>query len=77
VRKLEFGPWFRLISALPQAVSEANAVQQELASRSTSASEPHALLVAQLPYHRELSKMLALALSAHISHVTNDKDIVS
>lgn len=77
IRKLEFGPWFRLVSSLPQAVSEANAAQQEIASRSANASEPHALLVAQFPFHRELSKMLSSLLSAHIAHITNDKAIVS
>jgi hypothetical protein len=35
------------------------------------------VLVEQLPFHRGLSRMLALLLSAHVSYISTDKDIVS
>jgi hypothetical protein len=82
-RKLDFGPWFGLITKLPQAITEANNNAALLHrtdsanSRGDALSSSQALLVAQLPFHRELSKMLSLMLSAHVAHITNDKDIVS
>ena len=65
----------KFVTALPPAIGEANdAAAQQQAGRNINQME---LLVEQLPFHRGLSKMLATLLSAHVSHVTTDKDVVS
>ena len=76
-RKLEVDVWMKFVTALPPAIGEANeaAAQQQQAGRSNANQMEH--LVEQLPFHRGLSRMLASLLSAHVSHVTTDKDIVS
>ena len=80
-RKLDFSQWMRLISHLPQAISEANdmaAQQQSLKAASEGkAMDQNALLIDQLPFHRGLSKMLAHLISAHLAHITTEKDIVN
>ena len=74
-RKLEVDVWMKFVTALPPAIGEANeAAAQQQAGRTVNQMEH---LVEQLPFHRGLSRMLASLLSAHVSHVTTDKDIVS
>jgi len=74
-RKLEVDVWMKFVTALPPAIGEANeAAAQQQAGRNANQMEH---LVEQLPFHRGLSRMLASLLSAHVSHVTTDKDIVS
>lgn len=74
LRKLEFDQWFRLVSSLPQAVSEYNqAVQQEL----LVGKQQSDLYILQLSFHRSLSKTLSGLISSSIAHITTDKDIVS
>ena len=80
LRKIDSHQWFRLISTLPNAISEANdaSIKQD---QINAASQGKALnnaqsLVDKFPFHRALSKMLACTLSAHISLITNDKDII-
>ena len=71
-RKLESDQWYRLVTALPVAVSEANQV-----SSSKPVNNPQQLLIDNLPFHRALSKMLAYLLQNHIAFVTTDKHVVS
>lgn len=82
-RKIDFQQWMRLVSLLPQAVGEANqAAQVEQVQAQTEravggnvgSTDPLAM---QLDFHRSLSRMLAVLVSAHISHITTDKQIVS
>lgn len=74
-RKLEAGAWMKFVTALPPAIGEANdAAAQQQAGRNINQMD---LLVEQLPFHRGLSKMLATLLSAHVSQITTDKDVVS
>lgn len=74
-RKLEVDMWMKFVTALPPAIGEANeAAAQQQAGRNVNQIEH---LVEQLPFHRGLSRMLASLLSAHVSHVTTDKDVVS
>ena len=82
MRKLEFDPWMRLLSSLPQAVSEAN---EEAAKRETFRAHVEEngqinqskLLVEQLSFYQHLSRMLAQMISGHLAHITNDKDIAN
>jgi len=83
-RKLDITTWRQLISQLPQSVGEANAVAQtdvdefrvEAAANGTADETPDTLTV-QLEFHRGLSRMLALMISAHLAHITTDKNIMS
>ncbi len=81
LRKIDFDQWFRLVSLLPGAISEANeASNQQEQINATSQGRPFesvASLVSHYPFHRALCKTLACTLSAHVSHITNDKDIIS
>lgn len=71
LRKLEFDPWYRLLSSLPQAVSEANQVAQQESER-----RGENFLVEQFPFHRSLSRMLAYLISAHVAHITTEKEMI-
>jgi signal transduction histidine kinase len=83
-RKLDVSTWRRLILQLPQSVGEANAVAQtnvdesrvEAAVTGSADSIPDTLTV-QLEFHRGLSRMLALLISAHLANITTNKKIMS
>ena len=83
-RKLDVNAWRQLVSQLPQAVGEANGMAQveleelrvEAAVSGTADDQPDALTL-QYEFHRGLSRMLALIVSAHVSHITTDKKIMS
>lgn len=70
-RKLESDQWYRLVKALPVAVSEANQI-----AASKTVHDPNQVLIKNIPYHRALSKMLAYLLQNHIAFVTTDKYVV-
>ena len=77
MRKLDQNQWFRLISSLPPALFEAsNAAAQRANARGI---EPNSIdmLVEQLKFHRSLSKMGSTLVTAHLAHITTDKDISS
>ena len=77
MRKLDKHQWYRLISSLPSALFEAsNAAAQRARERGL---EPNSIdmLVDQLEFHRSLSKMGSTLISAHLAHITADKDILS
>lgn len=83
LRKLDAQQWIRLIRQLPTAVNEANGgLNEEREERKLNqqvggevdTTDPLAL---QLPYHRALSRMLAYTVSANVSHITTDKNMVS
>lgn len=84
MRKLELTTWRQLISQLPQSIGEANSVAQndvdesrvEAAVNGTADETPDTLTV-QLEFHRGLSRMLAVLISAHLAHITTDKRIMS
>ncbi len=80
LRKMEAPQWFRLISMLPNAISEANeASNQQDKINAASQGKPYnsfESLVSKYPFHRALSQMMALAISSHIAHITNDKEIM-
>ena len=78
MRKLEQEQWFRLINALPSALFEASNASAQRASERGLPS-PHCLemLVEQLEFHKCVSKMGSTLVSAHLAHITADKDIVS
>ena len=83
-RKLDVHTWRQLISQLPQAIGEANAVAQadvdesrvEAAANGLSDETPDTLTV-QLEFHRGLARMLALMISAHLANITTDKKVMS
>jgi len=71
LRKLEFDPWYRLISELPEKVREANdAAQKDIQQRGGN------YLVEEFPFHRSLSRMLALLISSHVAHITTEKEMI-
>lgn len=80
LRKIDFSPWLRLISALPQAISESNETlsnQDNILARAEGKTlDASKILVKRLSFHRALSKMLSSSISSHIAHITSDKDIV-
>jgi Exportin-5 family len=87
--KLSFNQWFRLISELPGAINEANRqfqadleqIQVEAALNSGSGQvtplNVSDTLTLQFDFHRSLSRLLASLLSSYISHINNDKQILS
>ena len=83
LRKLDAIQWMRLVSQLPTAVGEANQTAQlDQEMRQTERSiggqvESEDSLTMQLSFHRPLSRMLSFMISANLSHVTTDKQIVS
>jgi len=81
-RKLEHQPWLRLMSKLPQAVSDAhdavsNQDALEGAANGKSTVDPTTRLVKNLAFHRKLSKLLSLLASTNLSHISTDEDICS
>jgi Importin beta-related nuclear transport receptor len=79
LRKIDYTQWLRLVSSLPGAINEANdASTKQESIKATSEGKTLdnlEVLVDKYPFHRALSKMLAYTISAHIAHITNDKDI--
>jgi hypothetical protein len=82
-RKLDGNQWIYLIRQLPIAVSEANsgwnqARDEQLLEQQVSGnfSNQKDSLALQLPYHRALSRMLAVTVSTNVSHITTDKNLV-
>jgi exportin-5 len=80
LRKIDFHQWLRLVSSLPSSISDANDASSKQdsikAASEGKALDPVQVLVDKFPFHRGLSKMLACTISAHIAHITNDKDII-
>lgn len=78
MRKLEQDQWFRIISSLPSALFEAsNAAAKRAAERGLPSPHCLEMLVEQLDFHKSVSKMGSMLISAHLAHITTDKDIVS
>lgn len=83
-RKLDVQTWRQLVSQLPQAVGEANAVAQTDVEESRVEAAANGLpdetldtLTVQLEFHRGLARMLSLMISAHLANITTDKKIMS
>lgn len=80
LRKTDFQQWLRLVTAMPSAITEADQVSSQQDNIKAAAEgnvlDPVQVLVDKFPFHRGLSKMLACTISAHIAHITNDKDII-
>jgi Exportin-5 family len=87
--KLSFHQWFRLVSELPGAINEANRqfqtdleqmqVEEALNSGSGQLTPLNVsdTLKLQFDFHRALARLLASLLSSYISHINNDKQILS
>ena len=80
--KLEYKQWMRLLVELPVAVGEANRMapahleleQAVERIRNPSSSDPPTdPWAAQLPFHKILTKMMAVVVSAHMTHIVNKK----
>ena len=87
IRKLEPNQWYQMLTDVPPAVRDANQaavaeqeqrrVEQEASGAPPSTQQPDDLLTTGLPFHRALAKMLAHTVSTNVTHVTNDKQMVS
>lgn len=83
LRKLDIEQWNILIRQLPPAIKEANAAmkqdseEMQLEKQIGGSVDTTDSLTLQLPYHREVSRMLSYVVSTNISHMTTDKKIVS
>ncbi|KAL7549693.1 hypothetical protein ACHAWF_012957 [Thalassiosira exigua] len=77
MRKLDQNQWFRLISSLPSAILEASNAAAQRANERGIAPNSVDMLVGQLEFHRNLSKMLSTTVSAHLAYINSDKDIAS
>lgn len=74
-RKNDFHDWMKLIKVIPPAISEANEKVKLKNEAQNIISTVNSHWVNQLPFEKELGKMLAHLLSAHISHITLDQDM--
>jgi len=78
LRKLEYDHWWRFISSLPTAVTEANdiASQNDTLKATVEGKELNKVLalVDKLTFHRSLSRMLSGMVSAHIANISVDKE---
>ena len=87
--KLEFQQWYRMISELPAAISEANQQFQlefneqmpvedavQAGSGQPKPPNPNEALTLQLDFHLSLSRLSSALLSSYISHINNDKQIL-
>ncbi len=78
-RKLEFKEWMRVISFLPQAISDANDVSNNedsiFAIAEGKALDNVESLVRKYPFHLALSKMLSQATSGYVAHITEKRVI--
>ena len=77
IRKLDQNQWLRLVSAIPPALFEASNVAAQRANERGVATNSVDFLVEQLEFHRYVSKMGATMITAHLAHITTDKDIGS
>ena len=77
VRKLDQSQWFRFISSIPPALFEASNAAAQRANNRGVVHNSIEMLVEQLEFHRNLSKMCSSLVSAHLAHITADKDIAS
>eukprot|EP00970_Alexandrium_tamarense_P003318 scaffold529_cov196-Alexandrium_tamarense.AAC.14 len=77
MRKLEQDQWFRLISSLPSALFEASNANAQRANERGVAPHSIEMLVEQLEFHRNISKMGSTLISAHLANITTDKHIAS
>jgi hypothetical protein len=77
MRKLESEHWWRLIGTLPGALYEASVAAGNRATE--RGLQPHCLemLVEQLEFHRNVSKMGSTFISAHVAYITADKEVCS
>jgi hypothetical protein len=77
MRKLESEHWWRLIGTLPGALYEASVAAGKRASN--RGLQPHCIemLVEQLEFHRNVSKMGSTLVSAHVAYITVDKEVCS
>jgi hypothetical protein len=67
MRKLEQDQWFRLISTLPSALFEASNANAQRANERGVAPHSIEMLVEQLEFHRNISKMGSTLISAHLA----------
>lgn len=77
LRKLDQYQWFRLVSSLPPALSEATNAAAQRANERGIAPNSTNMLIEQLEFHRSLSKMGSTLVTAHLAHITTDKEISS
>mmetsp|Transcript_6441 Transcript_6441/g.14539 ORF Transcript_6441/g.14539 Transcript_6441/m.14539 type:complete len:1077 (-) Transcript_6441:1834-5064(-) len=77
MRKLDQYQWFRLVSSLPPALFEATNAAAQRANERAIAPNSIDMLIEQLEFHRSLSKMGSTLVTAHLAHITTDKDISS
>ena len=77
MRKLDQHQWFRLVSSLPRALFVASNAATQRANERGVAQNSVDMLVDQLEFHRSLSKMGSTLITAHLAHITADKDIAS
>ena len=77
MRKLESEHWWRLIGTLPGALYEASVAAGRRASE--RGLQPHCIemLVEQLAFHRNVSKMESTLVHAHVAYITTDKEVCS
>ena len=77
MRKLESDHWWRLIGLLPGALYEASVAAGQKANE--RGLEPNCLkvLIEQLEFHRNVSRMGSTLISAHVAYITADKDVCS
>jgi len=82
-RKLEMQDWLKIISLLPQAISEANAISnnEEMiraaaeGNTNTKAENELDILVKKFTFHKTLSKMLAQAASGYVAYIS-DRSVI-
>lgn len=77
MRKLDENQFFRLVSSLPPALFEASNAAALRASERGVDPNSIDMLVEQLKFHRSLSKMGSTLVTAHLAHITADKNIAS
>jgi len=77
MRKLDQNQWLRLVTSIPPALFEASNAAAKRAAEKGVAPNSIDMLVEQLDYHKSISKMCSTLISAHLAHITTDKEIGS
>ena len=77
MRKLDQNQWLRLVTSIPSALFEASNAAAKRAAEKGVAPNSIDMLVEQLDYHKSISKMCSTLISAHLAHITTDKEIGS
>ena len=77
MRKLESEQWWRLIGTLPGALYEASVAAGNRASERGLQPNSIEMLVEQLEFHKNVSKMGSTLISAHVAYITADKEVCS